>query len=49
MKRKLGLCSDAPEQLSDVAPEKSNTGLYIGIGVGVLAIGVMAFLLIRKK
>jgi hypothetical protein len=49
MKRKLGLCSDAPEQLSDVAPEKSNTGLYIGIGVGVLAISVMAFLLIRKK
>jgi capsular polysaccharide biosynthesis protein len=33
---------------SSTAP-KSNTGLYIGIGVGVLAIGTIAFLLIRKK
>ena len=31
------------------APEKSNTGLYIGIGVGVLAIGIVAIILIRRK
>ena len=51
LKRKLGRCSDAPIEASApyVAPEKSNTGLYIGIGAGVLVIGVMAFLLIRKK
>lgn len=49
IKRKLGLCQDAPEPLASVAPEKSNTGLYIGIGVGVLVIGTLAFLLIRKK
>jgi hypothetical protein len=48
LKRKLGLCQDAPVQDTYVAP-KSNTGLYIGIGVGVLVIGVMTFLLIRKK
>jgi len=48
LKRKLGRCSDAPVQDTYVAP-KSNTGLYIGIGVGVLVIGVMTFLLIRKK
>lgn len=30
-------------------PEKSKTGMYIGIGAGVLAIGVIAFLLIRRK
>jgi hypothetical protein len=49
LKRALGRCSDTPESMSDIAPEKSNTGLYIGIGAGVLVIGVMAFLLIRKK
>jgi hypothetical protein len=49
IKRALGRCSDAPEQSNDVAPTKSNTGLYIGIGAGVLVIGVMTFLLIRKK
>jgi hypothetical protein len=49
LKRALGRCSDAPEPMSYVAPEKSNTGLYIGIGVGVLAIGTIAFLLIRRK
>lgn len=49
LKRKLGRCSDAPEPVAYVAPVKSNTGLYIGIGVGVLAIGVLTFLLIRKK
>jgi hypothetical protein len=50
LKRKLGRCSDAPIEVSApyVAP-KSNTGLYIGIGAGVLVIGVMTFLLIRKK
>lgn len=49
LKRKLGRCSDAPEPVSSVTPPKSNTGLYIGIGAGVLVIGVMTFLLIRKK
>jgi hypothetical protein len=48
MKRKLGLCQDAPEPVAYVAP-KSNTGLYIGIGVGVLAIGIVTIILIRKK
>ena len=48
MKRKLGLCQDAPEPVAYVAP-KSNTGLYIGIGVGVLVIGTLTFLLIRRK
>ena len=48
-KRALGRCQDAPEPSAYVAPEKSKTGLYIGIGAGVLVIGVMAFLLIRKK
>jgi hypothetical protein len=49
MKRKLGLCQGAPEPVAYVAPEKSKTGLYIGIGVGVLVIGALTFLLIRKK
>jgi len=49
LKRKLGRCSDAPEPVASVTPTKSNTGLYIGIGAGVLVIGVMTFLLIRKK
>jgi hypothetical protein len=49
LKRKFGRCSDAPEPVASVTPEKSNTGLYIGIGAGVLVIGVMTFLLIRKK
>ena len=49
LKRALGRCQDAPEPVSYVAPEKSNIGLYIGIGVGVLAIGTLTFLLIRKK
>jgi hypothetical protein len=49
LKRKLGRCSDAPEPVASVTPPKSNTGLYIGIGAGVLVIGVMTFLLIRKK
>jgi hypothetical protein len=49
MKRKLGLCQDAPEPMAYVAPEKSKTGLYIGIGVGVLAIGIVTIILIRKK
>jgi hypothetical protein len=49
LKRKFGRCSDAPEPMASVTPEKSNTGLYIGIGAGVLVIGVMTFLLIRKK
>ena len=43
LKRALGRCQDAPEPVSYVAPTKSNTGLYIGIGVGVLAIGAIAF------
>lgn len=30
------------------APPKSNTGLYIGIGVGVLALAVGAYLVIKK-
>jgi hypothetical protein len=49
LKRKLGRCSDAPEPVASGTPTKSNTGLYIGIGAGVLVIGVMTFLLIRKK
>lgn len=49
LKRKLGRCSDAPEPMTNISPEKSNTGLYIGIGVGVLAIGIVAIILIRKK
>jgi hypothetical protein len=49
LKRKFGRCSDAPEPMAYVAPPKSNTGLYIGIGAGVLVIGTLAFLLIRKK
>lgn len=51
LKRALGRCSDnieAPMEAYSQAP-KSNTGLYIGIGVGVLALGTVAFLLIRKK
>jgi hypothetical protein len=28
---------------------KSNTGMYIGIGVGILAIGIVAIILIRRK
>jgi hypothetical protein len=49
LKRALGRCQDVPEPVAYVTPEKSKTGLYIGIGAGVLVIGVMAFLLIRKK
>ena len=30
-------------------PKKSNTGLYIGIGVGVLAIGIITTILIVKN
>lgn len=48
IKRAFGRCQDTPEPVAYVAP-KSNTALYIGIGVGVLAIGTIAFLLIRKK
>ena len=29
--------------------KKSNTGLYIGIGVGILAIGGLVFFLIKRK
>lgn len=49
LKRALGRCQDAPEPVSYVAPEKSKTALYVGIGAGVLLIGTIAFLLIRKK
>lgn len=49
LKRALGRCQDAPEPVAYVAPEKSKTGLYIGIGAGVLLIGTLTFLLIRKK
>jgi hypothetical protein len=49
LKRKLGRCQDAPETMPYVAPEKSNTGLYIGIGVGVLAIGIITTILIVKN
>ena len=49
LKKKLGLCKDEPAPVTYIAPPKSNTGLYIGIGAGVLVIGVIAFLLIRKK
>lgn len=50
LKKALGRCSDAPVEVSVpyIAP-KSNTALYIGIGAGVLVIGVVTFLLIRKK
>jgi hypothetical protein len=44
------VASGAPSSIgggTDTA--KSNTGLYIGIGVGVLVIGVIAIVLIRKK
>ena len=36
----MGETPDAP---------KSNTAMYIGIGVGVLAIGIVAIILIRRK
>jgi hypothetical protein len=49
LKRKLGRCQDVQEPMTNIAPEKSDTGLYIGIGAGVLVIGVVTFLLIRKK
>jgi hypothetical protein len=49
LKRKLGRCSDAPEPISSVAPEKSNTALYVGIGAGVILLGTIAFLVFRKK
>lgn len=49
LKRALGRCQDAPEPMAYVAPEKSNTGLYIGIGVGVLAIGIITTILIVKN
>jgi hypothetical protein len=49
LKRKLGRCQDALEPTPYVAPEKSNTGLYIGIGVGVLAIGIITTILIVKN
>ncbi len=48
LKKKLGLCQDAPAQDTYVAP-KSNTGLYIGIGVGILAIGIVAIVLIKRR
>ena len=49
LKRKLGRCYDEP--MVSAAPEvqKSNTALYVGIGAGVLVLGTVAFLLIRKK
>ena len=49
LKRKLGRCSDAPEPVASVTPEKSKTGLYIGIGVGVFAIGIVTIILIKRK
>jgi len=49
LKRAFGRCQDAPEPVSYVAPQKSNTALYVGIGAGVLVLGTVAFLLIRKK
>ena len=49
LKRKLGRCSDAPDPVSYVAPEKSNTALYVGIGAGVILLGTIAFLVFRKK
>ena len=49
LKRKFGRCSDAPEPMAYVAPEKSKTGLYIGIGVGVLLLGVVTIVLIKKN
>jgi hypothetical protein len=30
-------------------PEKSNTGMYIGIGAGVLAIAIVSIILIKRK
>jgi hypothetical protein len=41
--------SNAAPLSSSTTPEKSKTGMYIGIGVGVLAIGVIAFFLIKRK
>lgn len=40
--------SDAQAPLSST-PEGSKTGMYIGIGVGVLAIGIVAIILIKKR
>jgi hypothetical protein len=40
--------SGEPAVLTDTAP-KSNTGMYIGIGVSVLVLGIIGFLIIRKK
>jgi hypothetical protein len=31
------------------SPEKSNTAMYIGIGVGILAIGIVAIVLIKRN
>ena len=42
------MVSSAEPGLSDTAP-KSNTGMYIGIGVSVLVLGIIGFLIIRKK
>ena len=39
---------DAPMGGTPEAP-KSNTAMYIGIGVGVLAIGIVAIILIRRN
>ena len=48
--------SNAPTQSRDIAPlsatsdvAKSNKGLYIGIGVGVLAIGIATIILLTRK
>lgn len=49
LKRKLGRCSDEPMVSATPEVQKSNVGLYVGIGAGVLALGVITFLLIRKK
>jgi hypothetical protein len=52
LKRALGRCQDnvvTDLPMTNATPTKSNTGLYIGIGVGVLILGTVAFLLMRKK
>jgi len=52
LKRALGRCQDnvvTDLPMTNAMPPKSNTALYIGIGAGVLVLGTVAFLLMRKK
>jgi hypothetical protein len=41
--------NNADDKSETTDTTKSNTGMYIGIGVGILAIGIVAIVLIKKK